>query len=387
MTPPCYAGHQLTLLRDGAEFFPALLSAIDAAQFEIRLETYIFASDDIGFAVARALMAAAQRGVRVGLLLDGFGASAFPVKLRQALQDAGVQLLFFRPEVSRFALRRSRLRRLHRKLSCFDGQLAFVGGINIISDDDGPGMAPRYDYAVAVKGPVVFDIEQALARQWRYTAWMQFKKSNFVRVHWPLSREVGRAKARLVVRDNARNRHAIEKAYLQAIEAAQSEIMIANAYFLPGLRLRQALMRAAKRGVKVVLLLQDERDHALLQYASWAYYRDLLHAGVEIYQYKSGFMHAKVAVIDQAWATVGSSNIDPFSLLLAREANLVIEDASFAQQLRSDLQCRLQRDAVLILPEHVHQASYLRRAVVWTCYGLVRLLLGVSGYGGRKYLE
>nr|WP_203563789.1 phospholipase D-like domain-containing protein [Deefgea sp. CFH1-16] len=279
-------GHQLTLLRDGLEFFPALLSAIDAAQFEIRLETYIFAADDIGLAVAHALMAAAKRGVRVGLLLDGFGAYAFPATLRQEMQDAGVQVLFFRPEVSRFALKRSRLRRLHRKLSCIDGQLAFIGGINIISDDDGPGMAPRYDYAVAVKGPVVLEIEQALLREWQYTAWMQFKKSIFARRQWPLPAVVGGAKARLVVRDNARNRHAIEKAYLQAIEAAQSEIMIANAYFLPGLRLRQALMRAAKRGVKVVLLLQDERDHALLQYASWAYYRDLLHAGVEIYQYK-----------------------------------------------------------------------------------------------------
>lgn len=381
------AGNKLTLLRNGAEFFPALLAAIESAKFEIRLETYIFEADEVGLSICNALICAAQRGVTVGLLIDGFGAKNFPIELRQQLQSAGVHLLFYRPELSPFAIKKTRLRRLHRKLSCVDGRVAFVGGINLLSDDDGKGLAPRYDYAVQVEGPVVSDIQQALARQWRYTSWTQLKKQLFKSLLRVKLAPMGDALARLLVRDNARNRRSIEKSYISAINAAQKEVLIASAYFLPGYRLRHALIEAARRGVNVVLLLQDERDHALLQYASWAYYRQFLDAGVEIFQYKSGFMHAKVAVVDQEWATVGSSNIDPFSLLLAREANLVVQDIPFATQLRNDIQQHLEQDATQVLPEHIKRAGFVLRWSVWASYGLVRLLLGISGYGGRKYLE
>lgn len=381
------SGHTLSLLRNGAEFFPALLAEIHAASVGIRLETYIFEPDEIGLQIVTALMAAAQRGVKVGVLADGFGANNFPKELRQQMQAAGVHFLFFRPEISRFSLKRARLRRLHRKLSCFDGRVAFVGGINLLVDDDGPGLAPRYDYAVRVQGPVVVAVQQTLARQWRDTSWAQLKKQLFQStIASPIAAADG-AVARLAVRDNGRNRRAIEKSYITAIDAAKEEIIIANAYFLPGVRLRQALMRAAQRGVNVVLLLQDQRDQALLQYASWVYYRTLLDAGVDIFQYKSGFMHAKVAVIDKEWATVGSSNIDPFSLLLAREANLLVKDVAFATELRADIQLHLQQDAVQVLHEHVKTASFALRWLVWCCYGLVRLMLGITGYGGRKYLE
>jgi cardiolipin synthase len=380
--------HQVTLLRNGSEFFPALLAEIAQANIEIHLETYLFEADEVGLAVAAALEQAAQRGVSVSVLIDGFGARDFPAELKQRLLRSGVRLLFFRPELKRFSLHRSRLRRMHRKLSCFDGRVAFVGGVNILSDDDGPDLAPRYDYAVRLEGPVVADIRGALCKEWRHSAWSQLKKAWAKRNHLhTVQRYIDGAQVQLVVRDNTRNRSAIEHAYLALIEQAQSEIIIANAYFLPGLRLRQALVQAAQRGVAVILLLQDERDHALLQYASWAFYRPLLKAGVEIYQYRAGFMHAKVAVFDGQWATVGSSNIDPFSLLLAREANVFIHDQQFASQLRHDLELRLQQDALAIVPKHIEQASIGLRLLVWLCFGLVRLLMGLSGYGGKKYLE
>ncbi|QLG87846.1 cardiolipin synthase ClsB [Chitinibacter bivalviorum] len=380
--------NQVQLLCNGADFFPALLAQIHAAQIEIHLETYIFELDEVGEQIAQALMAAARRGVRVSVLIDGFGARDFPVAIKNAMAQAGVRLLFFRPELKRFSFNRARLRRMHRKLSCFDGKVAFVGGINILSDFDGPDLPPRYDYAVQLSGPIVDEIRAVLSREWRHSAWSQLKKS-WTRRYFLSNRAEYTAgvPAQLVVRDNTRNRAAIEHAYLAQIEAAQSEIIIANAYFLPGKRLRQALLRAAARGVAVVLLLQDERDHALLQYASWAFYRPLLKAGVEIYQYNSGFMHAKVAIFDGEWATVGSSNIDPFSLLLAREANVFIHDPIFAQQLRLDVKKHLNNDALAILPEHIHQAGIGLRALVWMSYTLVRLMMGVSGYGGNKYLE
>lgn len=381
--------HQVTLLRNGSEFFPALLAEIAQANTEIHLETYLFEADEIGLAIAAALEQAAQRGVRVSVLIDGFGARDFPVELKQRLLSSGVRLLFFRPELKRFSLNRSRLRRMHRKLSCFDGRVAFVGGINILSDDDGPDLAPRYDYAVRLEGPVVADVREALCKEWRHSAWSQLKKAWAKRqfLNNTVAQYIDGAEVQLVIRDNTRNRSAIEHAYLALIEQAQSEIVIANAYFLPGLRFRQALVKAAQRGVAVILLLQDERDHALLQYASWAFYRPLLKAGIEIYQYRAGFMHAKVAVFDGLWATIGSSNIDPFSLLLAREANLFIHDQQFTSQLRHDLELRLQQDALAIVPKHIEQASIGVRMLVWLCFGLVRLLMGLSGYGGKKYLE
>ncbi|WP_373975291.1 cardiolipin synthase ClsB [Chitinibacter sp. SCUT-21] len=380
--------HQVQLLRNGGEFFPALIAQINAAKIEIHLETYLFEADAVGLAVSQALIAAAARGVRVSVLIDGFGARDFPVNLRDKMLQAGVRLLFFRPEVKRFSLNRSRLRRMHRKLSCFDGKVAFVGGINILSDIDRPDMAPRYDYAVQIQGPVVLDVREAVSREWRHSAWAQLKKKWAKAVNLSADVEyLDGAQVQLVVRDNTRNRYSIEQAYLEMINQAQSEIIIANAYFFPGQRLRHALLNAAQRGVAVVLLLQDERDHALLQYASWAFYRPLLKAGVEIYQYRAGFMHAKVAVFDRRWATVGSSNIDPFSLLLAREANVFIDDPVFAQGLRDDLALRMQKDALAILPKHVEQAKLGLRMLVWACYGLVRLLMGLSGYGGKKYLE
>jgi cardiolipin synthase len=380
--------HQVTLLRNGSEFFPALLAEIAQANTEIHLETYLFEADEIGLAIATALEQAAQRGVRVSVLIDGFGARDFPIELKQRLLSSGVRLLFFRPELKRFSLNRSRLRRMHRKLSCFDGRVAFVGGINILSDDDGPDLAPRYDYAVRLEGPVVADVREALCKEWRHSAWSQLKKAWVKRQFLNTATQyIDGAEVQLVTRDNTRNRSAIEHAYLALIEQAQSEIVIANAYFLPGLRFRQALVKAAQRGVAVILLLQDERDHALLQYASWAFYRPLLKAGIEIYQYRAGFMHAKVAVFDGQWATVGSSNIDPFSLLLAREANVFIHDQQFTSQLRHDLELRLQQDALAIVPKHIEQASIGVRMLVWLCFGLVRLLMGLSGYGGKKYLE
>ncbi|WP_028448983.1 cardiolipin synthase ClsB [Chitinibacter tainanensis] len=386
--PPLRENNQVKLLRNGGEFFPLLLRQIAAAEREVLLESYIFASDEIGRSVLEALCAAAQRGVLVRVLLDGFGARDLPAHWRAELKTAGVQLLFFRPEVKRFALNRARLRRMHRKLSCFDGRIALVGGINIISDFDEPHLAPRYDYAVQLIGPVVNDVRAALQHEWQHSAWAQLKRkwANRLTLDTPVE-YVGATPIQFVTRDNTRNRNAIEQAYLHRIEAARQEIVIANAYFLPGRRIRQALLQAARREVAVILLLQDERDHALLQYASWAFYRPLVAAGVEIYHYKAGFMHAKVAVIDGEWATVGSSNIDPFSLMLAREANVFIHDAHFAQTLRHDIQRHLVRDAQAILPQHIQRAGFGLRTLVWGAFALVRLLLGVTGYGGRKYLE
>lgn len=376
--------NNITLLRNGLEYFPKLETAIDAAQQEIYLETYIFEHDRIGTRIAEALKRAAQRKVTVHLLIDGFGSRKLPADVIQNMLDAGVKILIFRPEL--FKLRRHRFRRMHRKLVVLDARIAFVGGINIIDDLDDPKMqAPRFDYAVLVKGPLLSKIHAAARYLWTLVAWAHFKKRliNRTDLRSP-DKPQGHQYAAFVIRDNLRHRRDIERAYLDAINNARSEIIIANAYFLPGRHFRQALNKAAQRGVCVLLLLQGRVEYPLQHYATHALYGNLLDAGIEIYEYNNSYLHAKVAVIDYHWATVGSSNIDPFSLLLAREANVVIDNESFANQLRSSLKQAIAKESVPVRRKEWIAQSWARHAIYKISYHLVYLMQSILGYDQRK---
>ena len=379
------AGNRLTLLDSGAEFFPALLAAINAAQRGVHLESYIFADDPTGRAVAGALVEAARRGVAVRLLVDGFGSPKFVATLKPALADAGVMAVVYRPELARFNLRRHRLRRLHRKLAIIDDEIAFVGGINIVDDvEPQTRLPPRYDYAVRIEGPLLRPIRSVMQRLWEIVTWVHLKhRYRIARSTAPTPSPHGEQLATFVVRDNIRHRRAIEDAYLTAIANARHSILIANAYFLPGRRFRQALRDAAQRGVAVTIVLQGRIEYRLLHYATQALYGSLLDAGIRIFEYHHSFLHAKVAVIDQHWATVGSSNIDPFSLLLSREANVIALDRSFAGQLRRSVEQRIAEGARELPAGHWQQLPWHSRLLRWTSYNLVRLAIGMAGYGDK----
>lgn len=390
MTETLLPGNRLFLLQSGTEYFPALIAEIEQAQIEIHLETYIFEDDVTGRRIAEALRGAARRGVAVRVLVDGYGARGFDVGLGASLIRDGVELLVYRQEAGRLAFRRHRLRRLHRKLSVFDGRIGFVGGINVIDDLNTPHQVPpRFDYAVRIEGPLVEHIHHALRHMWRLVRWAQLGRRPppppplqpplMLDVHPP-----GTALAGFLIRDNLAHRHDIENAYLGAINAAQHEIILANAYFLPGRRFRQAITTAAQRGVRVTLLLQGRVEYALLHYATLSLYGALLKAGVRIVEYRASFLHAKVAVIDQAWATVGSSNIDPFSLLLAREANIVVRDTDFANTLRQRLMVAINLGGVEVRSDHIAGRSWFLRQASRLAYGVIRLMMGMTGYVGRR---
>ena len=376
-------GNAIDLLQNGSEFFPALIAAIDAAEREFHLETYIFEDDATGRAVAGALCRAARRGVAVRVLADGFGAADFVATLRPQLEAAGVQVLVYRPEIARFRLRRHRLRRLHRKLAVADGRIAFVGGINII-DDLGVGHpeTPRYDYAVRIEGPLLAPIHASVRQLWGLVAWAGFRLRQPPAAQ-AVAEACGTMHAAFLVRDNLRHRRDIEEAYLKAIRGAHEEIILSNAYFLPGLRFRRALLEAAGRGVHIVVLLQGRVEYALQHYATQSLYGALLAGGIRIFEYHWSFLHAKVAVVDGSWATVGSSNIDPFSLLLAREANVAVSDPGFAAELRSSLDAAMKAGARELRHEDWQRTSWLHRLASRMAYSLVRLMVGVAGYGGR----
>ena len=399
LRPVLASGHEITLLEGGGQYFPALIDCIDTARDEVLLETYIFADDRSGRRVARALARAADRGVRVTCVVDGFGTATLSGEVAEVLSGEAVRVEIFRPENRRFALDRQRLRRLHRKMVVIDGQIAFIGGINMLDDwfdpNHGELDAPRFDFAVRVRGPLVANAHLAMRRLWwelhlinrslgRRRALPNVPRERFA---WPspvTSRiaEAGSLRAMLMLRDNVRYRRSIERWYLRAIGRSRREILIANAYFLPGVRFRRALRRAAGRGVRVRLLLQGRVEYRLQHLATQALYERLLREGIEIYEYQQSFLHAKVAVIDDQ-ATIGSSNIDPFSLLLARESNVVVDDAGFAAMLKERLERAIDGGSEIQVLDRHRKRPLVIRALNWLSFVLLRLAVSVSGVGDR----
>jgi cardiolipin synthase len=393
------------LLKGGADFFSKLVGAIDASRHEVRLETYIFSFDASGEQVAAALERAALRGVDVFLVMDGVGTSAVPTHWVQRFDAAGVQWHLFSPLGRWGLLIPVGWRRLHRKLCVVDADVAFCGGINILDDyfDPAHGQleSPRFDFAVQVRGPLVITAHSTVVQFWgRLQITRQLEKLQFgdARQTWKDGNQslfqqrsvfaehgFGRQSsmsATLVLRDNLRNRNRIERSYRKAIADARQEIVIANAYFLPGGKLRRALIHAARRGVRVRLLLQGRYEYFMQYHGARPVFGVLLAAGVEIHEYSAGFLHAKVAVVDGRWATVGSSNLDPLSLLLAREANVVIDDVSFAQELRSSLISAMETHGVKLDARAYAQRPWAQRFLDRLAFGGMRILLFLAG---RRY--
>ncbi len=393
------SGHRVQLLCSGQAFFPALVAAVDAAGREVRLETYIFHDDVAGEAVLGALERAALRGVMVYLVVDGIGTPQLPQRWVGRLQRSGVQWQQFLPLGSFGLFIPGRWRRLHRKLCVVDGATAFCGGINVMDDffelNHGMQESPRLDFAVQVQGPLVADAGSAMERFWsRLQATRKLEQGQFQEVRRALEHLLtapqplpvalppdGAAdmRAALLLRDNLRNRRRIERAYRQAIAHARSEVLIANAYFLPGIKLRRALVHAVQRGVRVRLLLQGRYEFFMQYHAAKPFYGALLDAGVEIYEYQAGFLHAKVAVIDGKWATVGSSNLDPLSLLLAREANVVVDDSAFAQTLLEPLNTAIREHSLQLEKTQFAHRPLWQRLKDRLAYSVMRMTLFLSG--------
>ena len=379
------AGNRVTLLRNGAEYFPALVAAIDSAAEDVRVETYILADDAAGRAVGEAMKRAARRGVSVRLMIDGFGCRELDPAFVDSLRLEGVVVQRFRPERSPFSFRRSRLRRLHRKIALVDGRVGIVGGNNIHADHNGHAHpAPRYDYAVRVEVPLLAEIYPVVHRLWWLVAALSRKerRPGFLP---PAVRPgpAGDTTAAFVHRDNFRHRHDIEAMYLEAIAGARREILVACAYFMPGWRVRHALMEAAARGVRVAVMVQGWSDHRVFQNASRALYGALLDHGIEIHEYERSELHAKAAVVDGRWATVGSSNLDPFSLFLAREANVAVFSEAFAREVRDSIEAEMRRGARAVPRLLWRRRPWRARLTGWLAYGCARIAMGVAGIGRR----
>ncbi|MEB2653067.1 MULTISPECIES: cardiolipin synthase ClsB [Pseudomonas] len=334
-----HSNNRVELLENGEEYFPRVFEAMRAAKSEILLETFIVFEDKVGAELQQILIEAAQRGVRTTVSLDGFGCGELSTGYLSALSDAGVHLQIFDPAPKHLGIRTNWFRRLHRKIVVVDGLIAFIGGINFSGDhlaDFGP--EAKQDYSVEIQGPVVADIH--------HFALLQSGRPGRARFWWQRRRQRLEEMAftdhdgqvRLVFRDNDQHNTDIEDVYLQVLRKAKRRVIIANAYFFPGYRLLREIRNAARRGVDVRLILQGQPDMLVAKLAARMTYDYLLRAGVQIHEYCQRPLHGKVALVDDDWSTVGSSNLDPLSLSLNLEANVLIRDRAFNQHLYERLE-------------------------------------------------
>jgi cardiolipin synthase A/B len=431
------SGNEVRLFQSGKALFSAMIERIDAAQRDVALETYIFCHDETGQALSDALMRAAKRGVRVRVITDGVGTAR--LDLFNAWPAARVEHRIYNPHIfGRFGFSRT-----HRKLVVVDDLYAYCGGINVVDDMENDGKPlpfPRWDFAVELTGPVVVDVREAVELQWRrirlgyrpplaapgsptslspgvpasagylaphptgHTIGMPTKAVNeMLRELAPVMRTgrarriIERLRERLragvpdprtagvpcvafVARDNVVNRRAIEKAYLEAIGEARKEVLLANPYFMPGRRLRRALVEAATRGVAVKLLI-GRKEFKVLDYGTPFLYHQLLSAGVQIAEYEKTMLHGKVAVVDCLWGTVGSSNLDALSLVLNNEANVLLVRHAQIQELRDAILAAFE-ESPEIDRAHYESRPWHVRAVNWLAFALYRAVMKLITVGG-----
>ena len=375
------SGNRFTLLENGEAFFPRVFEAIAAAQREVLIETFILFEDKVGRELHATLLEAARRGVRVELTVDDWGSPDLSDGFIASLIEAGVIFHIFQPAPKLFR-RFHVFRRMHRKLVVVDGRRAFVGGINYSADhlaDYGP--EAKQDYAVEVEGPIVAHIHSfalaAVAGETPKRRWFHRRPKWSPVAALP---PAGDARALFVWRDNQEHKNDIERQYRLAFRLARERIIVANAYFFPGYRFLRELRKAARRGVKVTLILQGNPDMAIVKTAASMLYHHLLGSGVEIYEYCKRPLHGKVALVDDTWATVGSSNLDPLSLSLNLEANVMIHDRAFNAQLSASLAHLMQHSCIRIEAKDLKDSNAWRPIRSFVLFHLLRRYPSWAGF-------
>jgi cardiolipin synthase A/B len=323
-------GNEIIPLVDGAQTFPAMLRAIAAARRSVCLETYILEDDATGQRFAAALVDRAQAGCQVRLMYDAVGGFGVGTGFKNTLTAAGVEIVEFHP-IAPWRKRWNLARRDHRKILVVDDEVGFTGGLNLSDDyasveDGGKGWR---DTHCQVRGPIVADLARSFRRTWLYSGGRPYPVPPPVE-NTPAA---GRCLARLLDNTQRRRRRRIRRAYLAAINAARRQILIENAYFLPDRGVRGALRRAVARGVEVRVICPGRSDVRLIELASMMVFRRLIGAGVQIMRWRGLMLHAKTAVVDSIWSTIGSYNLDYISLLYNLEDTVEVLDGDLGAQM------------------------------------------------------
>jgi cardiolipin synthase len=367
-------GNSVELLINGEDFFTKVFECIRAARREVLLETFIIFEDRVGEGLQQAVIEAASRGVRVVITVDDYGTSDLSSAFVAQMIDAGVQIQLFDPRPKFMGMRTNLFRRLHRKVVVIDAELAFMGGINYSVDHmSDTGITAKQDYAVLVRGPIVADIYRSTLGMLGPALRGSFAPLKVV------TRQAGSARMLLAERDNRLHTTDIEEQYLLAMRSATQRITIANAYFFPSYRFLRELRNAARRGVKVTLILQGQPDMPFVRMCSRLTYTWLLREGVVIHEYKQRALHGKVALIDQEWSTVGSSNLDPLSLALNLEANLFIRDHALNQHLHEHLRELAAAHSKQVNLKGLAKGQWWRAPMIFFSFHFLRHFPAIAG--------
>jgi cardiolipin synthase len=363
---PLVAGNKVSLLQDGPATYQAMFAAIREAKDHINMESYIIEDDEIGQRFSEVLIAKQRSGVSVNLIYDAVGASNTKAEFFQPLIDAGVKVLQFNPVNPLLAKAGWNVnQRDHRKLLIIDGRIAFVGGVNISGVYSGGSRksAPRKDKGLPwrdthlqIEGPVVADFQKLYLDTWTKQKGPALASRNY----FPQASSRGKEIVRAIGGSPDEPFSAIYATLVSAINAAETEVLLTNAYFAPDPQLRTALKDAVKRGVDVKLILPSATDSGLIFHAGRSYYEEMLRAGVKIYERREVLLHAKTALIDGIWSTIGSTNLDWRSFLHNQEINAVVLGADFAAQMRAAFERDLANSTPVTIEEWERRSLGLR---------------------------
>jgi cardiolipin synthase len=345
-------GHRLQLLRGGEQAFEAMLAAIRGARQRILLETYILRADAVGERFSEALRERARAGVRCLLMYDSLGSLGISPRFLQRLREGGVEVVEFSP-IAPWRHRWGISRRNHQKVLVVDEEEAFVGGLNVGAEHLAPPEGECwFDLHTRLEGPVVADLARLFRRTWTAAGGRAFREP--VRDARP-GADAGNALVQAIDNHSIAKRGRMPYSYRHAIRRAQRSVNLMNAYFIPIRSLRRALRQATERGVEVRVVVPGASDVAVVQFASRYLYGRLLRDGVRIFEYPDRMMHAKVAVIDGVWSTIGSYNLDVRSMFHNLEAGLLVLDEDFAGALTREF------EATIAASEEVRLADWRRR--------------------------
>ncbi len=368
---PLTVGNRVDLLIDSPAAYAAMLQAIENARDHINLETFIFADDESGKKFADALLKKSAEGVQVNIIYDSMGSLDTQVELFQRLQDGGVRTLAFNPidslEVSEEELKL--IERDHRKILVVDGKVAFTGGMNIGHDysesiygeyGGQDGRAIWRDTHIRITGPAVAEFQKLFLETWREQNGPELGPANW----FPTLKKEGDDLVHVIGSTPGVDNRTTYTMYVAAITYAENYVHLTNAYFVPGHEIIDALVNAARRGVDVRIILPGVSDSELVFSAGRSYYSMLLKAGVKIYERGGSVLHAKTAVVDGVWATVGSTNLDLWSLLRDNEVNAIIIGADFSDQMEAMFQNDL-RDSKQITPAQWAKRPWWQQVKEW----------------------
>ena len=368
--------NKVQLLYSGKPYFDKLLSLIQQAKHSIHLQIYIFDEDETGNQIAKELMAAAQRGVAVYLMPDGYASKNLSDNFINKLTESGINFRYFEPLLKSENFYFGR--RLHHKITVVDGYFSLVTGNNISNKyNDMPNQPAWMDWGVYAEGDISKELYEVCLQ-----VWSKINKLHKKPVHTTIANTITeKCLVRVRRNDWVKRYNQISRSYMDMISTASSHVVIMSSYFIPGWFIRKRLSNATKRGVKIKVIVTGVSDVLITKAAECYMYRWLHKKNIEVYEYTSGVLHSKLSTKDSNWVTVGSYNVNNLSAYASVELNLDIADEAFAKSTEKELKKIIKEDCILVTPElYEHRYNFIKKSLQFLSYLTVRVMINVSTF-------